>query len=48
MNNTSLEDLHFAWDNSMKESDEENEKIHRVLFDYYTNDDGTVAIDSAG
>ena len=32
----------------MKESDEENEKIPRVLLDYYTNDNGTAAIDSTG
>ena len=32
----------------MKESDEENEKVHRVLLDYYTNDSGTAAIESTG
>lgn len=31
----------------MKENDEDTENIHRVLLDYYTNDDGTVDIDDS-
>lgn len=47
MNTTALEDLHFTWESSMKENDEDTENIHRVLLDYYTNDDGTVDIDDS-
>jgi len=44
---TDLEDLHLTWESSMKEGDKDK-YIHKVLLDYYTNDDGTVDIESSG
>lgn len=49
MNGTTIEDLHFdAWESSMNESDEESRNVHRLLLDYYTNDEVAKDVEGPG